>query len=139
MSFNKYSYKNDGSGYKVLNSATNNTNEISILDQLASCTCSTFLQYEMPCRHLLFVMKSIVDLKPYIAQRWLKHFLISKTTQVAYSQSIETQFEASEPSNIWSQLGDSVRNKNPTKVLKIQNENEKYNLLKNVFDQISKI
>jgi hypothetical protein len=134
LTFNNYEYSHDGLGYKVINSATSNANYITISEKIASCTCSTFLQYQLPCRQLLFVMKSVVDLTPYIAQRWLKNCLVSKSSE--YSESINTQYETTIEANIWSQMGSSILEKNN---LKIQTPNEKYNALKVVFDQISNL
>ena len=129
----QYTYKHHGSGYSVHNSVTNSVNLIEVKDDgIAYCECSSFVMYTLPCRHLLFVMKSVVDLKPNVAKRWLKHNLVAIDV-ATYSHSITSQCESIEP-NIWSQFGT-----NSLDCVPIQNEQQKYNALKPVFDELSKL
>jgi hypothetical protein len=134
---NSYKYSHNGLGYMVINSATEREHFITISNEIASCTCSTFLQYQLPCRHLLFVMKSVINLKPYVAPRWIKQFMVSKVSDREYSESISTQLQESTETNIWNQMGESIHSTNHTSKLIIQTQSEKYNSLKVIFDQIS--
>ena len=64
---NNYQYKHHGyTGYEVTNKVTKASYLIQTIDNTAICNCSTFKMKTLPCRHLLFVMKSVVDLKPKI-------------------------------------------------------------------------
>jgi hypothetical protein len=134
---NSYKYSHNGLGYMVINSATEREHFITISNEIASCTCSTFLQYQLPCRHLLFVMKSVINLQPYVAPRWIKQFMVSKVSDREYSESISTQLQESTETNIWNQMGESIHSSNHTSKLIIQTQSEKYNSLKVIFDQIS--
>ena len=67
-------------------------------------------------------MQSVIDLQPYVAPLWFKQQLVSKVSTNSYFDSIATQFDSSVSNNIWREMGESVKNKNPSKALIIQTE-----------------
>lgn len=120
---NSFKYSHHGLGYLVKSSETSNENYITISNGTANCTCSTFSQYKLPCKHLLFIMKSVIDLEPFLDVKWLKKSLLSKVSNEDYSESIETQSHNSNESNKFT----------------IQTQTARHNELKLVFDQITNL
>jgi hypothetical protein len=138
---NNYSYEHFGTGFTVYNRCTESLYKIKLESEstdsdrkIAKCSCSSFLMYNLPCRHLFFVMKSVIDLNPFIQNRWLKYNQIQKQNSDCY-EPIETQYESFEP-NLFNQLGKYSQAQLSSKLL---DETQKYNKLKPILDEISKL
>jgi hypothetical protein len=135
---NNYRYDHHGTGYSVYNECTQTLNVIKIEEidskKVAKCSCSSFIMHNLPCRHLLFIMKSVVDLNPFIQNRWLKYHLIEKENSDDF-EPIESQYESVEP-NVYNKFGKNSQFQDPSRML---DENQKFNKLKPLLDEISKL
>jgi hypothetical protein len=135
---NNYRYEHHGTGYSVFNECTQSLNIIKIDEidskKVAKCSCSSFIMHNLPCRHLLFIMKSVVDLNPFIQNRWLKYHLKEKENSNDF-EPIESQYESTEP-NVYNKLGKNSQFQDPSRIL---DENQNFNKLKPLLDEISKL